>query len=274
MGSVPPHQMPFSAGNSTDTISNGSWRQVGRLCWLRLHGRHPLSTRSRCAPIRSQLRLLRLLRLLVPASLTAGASAAASARSQILLQDGSACNLLLSPTALSTIKCVLACPHLRCRASRLAMRKRVYAGCCVPRLNRLPSVASRPCAPTGCTLPMSRPTCRRPPRGTSRAPCRARAHRACCARPCARAAHRASMRFAGVTCRCGPHLLRVPACSAATTPRRTSRPRRRRSSRPRSRRHQRARARWHARRRRRARGHRESECGSVLQRVDPSARPP
>ena len=126
-----------------------------------------MSTRFRCAPIRSQLRLLRLL---APASLTAGASAAASARSQIILQDGSARNLLLSPTALSTIKCALACPHPHCRASRLAMGKRVYAGCCVPRLNRLPSVASRPCAPTGCTLPMSRPTCRRPPRGTSRFP--------------------------------------------------------------------------------------------------------
>ena len=57
------------------------------------------------------------------------------------------------------------------------------------------------------------------------APRRARVHRACCARPCARAAHRASMRFAGVACRCGPHLLLVPVCSAAATmARRTSRP--------------------------------------------------
>jgi hypothetical protein len=59
---------------------------------------------------------------------------------------GGARNLLLSPTALSTITCALACPHLRCRASRLAMRKRACAGCRAPRLNRLPSVASRPCA--------------------------------------------------------------------------------------------------------------------------------
>jgi hypothetical protein len=114
--------MPFSAGNST-WRHDFEWLRLAtsrdESCWLRLHGRHPLSTRSRCAPIRSQLRLLRLL---APASLTAGASAAASARSQIILQDGSARNSLLSPTALSTIKCVLACPHLRCRASRLAMR--------------------------------------------------------------------------------------------------------------------------------------------------------
>ena len=77
--------MPFSAVNLTAAhASNGPWRQqVGRACWLRLRGRHRLSTRSRCAPMRSQLRLLRLL---APASLTAGASAAASARSQILLQ--------------------------------------------------------------------------------------------------------------------------------------------------------------------------------------------
>ena len=138
------YEMPFSAVNLTATRFEWPWRQhVGRACWLRLRGRHRLSTRSRCAPMRSQLRLLRLL---APASLTAGASAAASARSQILLQRGGARNLLLSPTALSTITCALACPHLRCRASRLAMRKRACAGCRAPRLNRLPSVASRPCA--------------------------------------------------------------------------------------------------------------------------------
>ena len=265
MGSVPPHQMPFSAGNSTDTISNGSWRQVGRLCWLRLHGRHPLSTRSRCAPIRSQLCLLRLP---APASLTAGASAAASARSQILLQRERAQFIAQPDGAVDDhVRTRLPAPAL----PRVAPR---HAEAC---LRGLPRPTAQPIAlgrlsslrPTGCTLPTSRPTCRRPPRGDSRClptsatcasrPCCPRSSRRCCA------CGPSSMRFAGGACRCA-HLSPLVRLRVQQRRRRDRRVADRGGSarRARARRRQRAHAPRHARRRRCARGHRESEFGSVL----------
>jgi hypothetical protein len=193
------YEMPFSAVNLTATRFEWPWRQhVGRACWLRLRGRHRLSTRSRCAPMRSQLRLLRLL---APASLTAGASAAASARSQILLQRERAQFIAQPDGAVDDhVRTRLPAPAL----PRVAPR---HAEAC---LRGLPRPTAQPIAlgrlsslrPTGCTLPTSRPR-RVADRGGS-------------------------------------------------------------ARRARARRRQRAHAPRHARRRRCARGHRESEFGSVL----------
>jgi hypothetical protein len=131
-----------------------------------LRGRHPLSTRSRCAPMRSQRRLLRLP---APASLTAGASAAASARSQILLQQERAQCFAQPDGAVDD--------HVRTRVPAPALPRAAphHAEACLRGLLR---PTTQPIAlgrlsslrPTGCTLPTSRPTCRRPPRGDSRFP--------------------------------------------------------------------------------------------------------
>lgn len=171
-----------------DTISNGRWRrQVGRELlapppWAPSF-EHALSVRA----IRSQLRLLRLP---APASLAAGASAAASARSQIILQDESTRNFVAEPDGAVDDQVRTRVPHLRCRAAarRASPCGSVPARAAAPHgstdcpLGRLSSLR-----PTGCTLPTSRPTCRRPPRGaifSTSATCASRPRCPRCSRRC------------------------------------------------------------------------------------------